>query len=161
MGERATIDATDARILELLQVDGRRTYADIGADIGISGPSVHERVKKLKARGVIRGYQAIVDPASIGLGILAYTSVTQAPGTIGTDLTGDFAAIPEVEACHHVAGAADYLLKLRARDTPDLERVLHRVQSTQHVFTTETEVVFSTAFERRPLRVPGWEAPER
>jgi Lrp/AsnC family leucine-responsive transcriptional regulator len=160
MGERDIVDRIDARILDLLQADGRRTYADIGAEIGISGPSVHERVKKLEARGVIRGYQAIVDPSSIGLGILAYTSVTQAPGSIGTDLTGEFAAIPEVEACHHVAGAADYLLKIRARDTRHLERVLHRVQSTHDVFTTQTEVVFSTAFERRPLRVPGTGSPE-
>jgi DNA-binding Lrp family transcriptional regulator len=51
-----------------------------------------------------------------------------------------------------VAGDADYLLKVRARDTRDLERVLHEIQATRHVFTTETDVVFSTAFERRPVR---------
>jgi Lrp/AsnC family leucine-responsive transcriptional regulator len=152
MAEKSGLDGIDARLLELLQEDGRRPYTDLGAAVGISGPAAHERVKKLEARGVITGYSARVSPAAIGLGILAFTWVTQAPGTVATDLTGDFASIPEVEACHHITGEADYLLKVRARDTRDLERVIRAVQTTRHVFTTETDVVFSTAFERRPIR---------
>ena len=120
----------------------------------MSGPSAHERVKKLEARGAIRGYAAIVDPASVGLGILAFTWITQAPGTAATDLTDDLAAIPEIEECHHITGEADYLIKVRARDTRDLERILRQVQATRHVFTTETDVVYSSGFERRPLRLP-------
>ena len=148
------LSTNDARILEILQRDGRRPYADLGAEVGMSGPSAHERVKKLEARGAIRGYAAIVDPASVGLGILAFTWITQAPGTAATDLTGDLAAIPEIEECHHITGEADYLIKVRARDTRDLERILRQVQATRHVFTTETDVVFSSGFERRPLRLP-------
>lgn len=153
MPHRDEPSATDARILEILQRDGRRPYAEVGAAVGISGPSAYERIKKLEARGIIRGYAAQVDPRMVGLGILAFTWITQAPGTMAADLTGDFAAIPEIEECHHVAGEADYLLKIRARDTRDLERVLHALQTTRHVFTTETDVVFSTAFERRPFRL--------
>lgn len=149
------IGTTDAKILEILQRDGRRPYAELGAEVGISGPSVHERVKKLEARRVIQGYTARVDPSAVGLVILAFCWVTQAPGTSAKDLTGDFAAIAEIEECHHIAGEADYLLKLRARDTLDLERVLRIVQSIDHVFTTETDVVLSTAFERRPFRFPA------
>ena len=145
------LSANDARILEVLQRDGRKPYADLGAEVGISGPSAHERVKKLEARGVIKGYAAVVDPDSVGLGILAFSWVTQAPGTSAKDLTAEFAAIPEIEECHHIAGEADYLIKVRARDTHDLERVLRMVQATRHVFTTETDVVFSSGFERRPL----------
>ena len=148
------LSTNDARILEILQRDGRRPYADLGAEVGMSGPSAHERVKKLEARGAIRGYAAIVDPASVGLGILAFTWITQAPGTAATDLTDDLAAIPEIEECHHITGEADYLIKVRARDTHDLERILRQVQATRHVFTTETDVVFSSGFERRPLRLP-------
>ena len=147
------IDRTDARLLERLQVDGRRPYADLGADVGISGPSAHERVKKLEARGVIRGYAASVDPAAAGYGITAFSWLTQAPGTPGTDLTDAFAAIPEVEECHHIAGEADYLLKIRARDTRHLEDVIVRLQAITSVFTSETDIVLSTAFERRPLRL--------
>jgi Lrp/AsnC family leucine-responsive transcriptional regulator len=147
--DRLTVN--DAHILAILQRDGRRPYADLGAVVWMSGPSAHERVKKLESRGVITGYAAVVDPAAVGLGILAFCWITQAPGTAATDLTDDFRQIPEIEECHHIAGEADYLLKVRARDTRDLERVLRQVQATRHVFTTETDVVFSSGFERRPL----------
>lgn len=156
MRERTERDRSaqlDARILEILQADGRRTFAEIGAEVGISGPSAHERVKKLEARGVITGYGARVDPAAAGFDVVAFTWITMAPGTAGADLTAEFATIPEIEECHHIAGQADYILKIRARDNGDLERVVRRVQTTEHVFTTETDVVFSTAFEGRPLHL--------
>jgi Lrp/AsnC family leucine-responsive transcriptional regulator len=152
MPDKVSVDRTDVRLLDLLQEDGRRPYAELGAAVGISGPAAHERVKKLESRRVITGYGARVAPAAVGLGILAFTWVTQAPGTVATDLTGDFAEIPEIEECHHMAGAADYLLKLRARDPLDLERVVRAIQATRHVASTETDVVFSTAFEHRPIR---------
>jgi len=153
MGAFDRIDETDARILELLQRDGRASYAEVGQAVGMSGPSAHERVKKLEARGIIRGYSAVVDPPLLGYGVLAYIFIKQVPGTISADMTGDFVAIDEIEECHHIAGEADYLLKVRASDTRHLERVLHAIQQVAHVFTTETQVVFSSAFERRPLRL--------
>jgi Lrp/AsnC family leucine-responsive transcriptional regulator len=149
------ISQNDARILEILQRDGRRPYAEIGAEVGMSGASAHERVKKLEARGIIAGYAAIVDPRAIGFDILAFSWITQAPGTTSNDLTEAFATIPEIEECHHITGEADYLIKVRARDTRDLERVLRLVQTTPNVFQTETDVVFSSGFERRPLQVPA------
>lgn len=153
MGSSERISTNDARILDVLQRDGRRAYADLGAEVGMSGPSAHERVKKLEARGVIKGYAAVVDPAAVGFDILAFSWITQAPGTTSNDLTDAFAGIPEIEECHHITGEADYLIKVRARDTRDLERVLRLVQSTKDVFQTETDVVFSSGFERRPLHV--------
>ena len=149
------ISRNDARILEILQRDGRRPYADLGAEVGISGPSAHERVKKLETRGVITGYAALVDPRALGYDILAFSWITQAPGTSSHDLTDAFAGIPEIEECHHITGEADYLIKVRARTTRDLERVLRQVQATPNVFQTETDVVFSSGFERRPLHVPA------
>jgi Lrp/AsnC family leucine-responsive transcriptional regulator len=155
------LNIPDAGILDALQRDGRLSYADIGAAVGMSGPSAHERVKKLEARGVILGYTASVDPDSIGLGVLAFMWVTQAPGTIADDIAGDFATIPEVEACHRIAGEGDYLLKIRASDTLDLERIVRIVQGTRHVYRTETDVVFSTPFERRPLPIRAARLPAR
>ena len=151
MPDPDSLSTTDARLLTILQADGRRSYADLGSDLGMAGPSAHERVKKLEARGVISGYAAHVDPVAVGYGITAFCWVTQAPGTVAVDLTDDFASVAEIEECHHISGEADYLLKLRARDTKDLERVIRRVQATRHVFSTETDVVFSTGFEHRPL----------
>ena len=147
------LDRIDLQLVTLLQADGRRPYAELGAEVGISGPSAHERVKKLEARGVIDRYAAIVRPEALGYPVLAFTWLTQAPGTAAHDLTDAFAEIPEIEACHHIAGQADYLLKIRARDTRDLEQVIKRLETTPDVFSTETDVVFSSAFDGRPMQL--------
>jgi Lrp/AsnC family transcriptional regulator, leucine-responsive regulatory protein len=153
VADKDGLSKTDEKVLEILQEDGRRSYADLGSDLGMAGPSAHERVKKLEARGVIRGYGARVDPAAAGFDVLAFTWITQAPGTISEDLTPAFAAIPEIEACHHISGEADYLVKLRARNMEHLTQVVKAVQSVRHVFSTETDVVFATGFEHRPLPI--------
>jgi Lrp/AsnC family transcriptional regulator, leucine-responsive regulatory protein len=162
VAKNVSLSDTDARLLGILQEDGRRSYAELGTELGMAGPSAHERVKKLESRGVIRGYRAAVDPSAVGLSVLAFTWVTQAPGTIAADLTPQFATIPEIEECHHITGEADYILKIRARDMDHLGSIVRRVQMTQQVFSTETDVVFSTGFEGRPLPITpkGTEPPE-
>src|SRR5258706_4283805 len=107
MASAERISTNDARILDVLQRDGRRPYAELGADVGMSGPSAHERVKKLEGRGVITRYAAIVDPRAIGYDILAVSWITHAPGTAAHDLSEAFAAIPQIEECHHITGEAD------------------------------------------------------
>lgn len=153
MSKNVPLSDNDARVLEILQAQGRRSYTDLASDLGMTAPSVHERVKKLEARGVIRGYGADVDPAAIGLSVLAFTWVTQAPGTVSKDLTPEFSAIPEIEECHHITGEADYILKIRARDMEHLGVIVRRIQTTSDVFATETDVVFTTGFENRPLPI--------
>ena len=162
MSKNIPLSENDARVLAILQAQGRRSYADLGVDLGMAGPSVHERVKKLESRGVIRGYAADVDPLAVGLSVLAFTWVTQAPGTVSKDLTPEFAAIAEIEECHYIAGEADYLLKIRARDMEHLGAIVRRIQTTHDVFSTETDVVFTTGFEGRPLPIipKGGEPPE-
>ena len=110
---------------------------------------------------MIQGYRTAVDPAAVGLNVLAFTWVTQAPGTVSADLTPAFAAIAEIEECHYIAGEADYILKIRARDMEHLGEVVRQVQTTTHVFSTETDVVFSTGFEGRPLPLVGRSREER
>ncbi|HEY8167428.1 MAG TPA: Lrp/AsnC family transcriptional regulator, partial [Candidatus Limnocylindrales bacterium] len=141
MVRQATPDVIDRRILGALQADGRRTFAEIAADVSLSAPSVHERVRKLEQRGAIRGYHAFVDPAQVGLGILAFVAVIQDSRADWSELAGEFAAIPEIIDCHHVAGEEDFLLAVRAADTSHLERVLNRIQSTDQVDTTRTTIV--------------------
>ena len=161
MTKNVHLSETDARLLGILQTDGRRSYAELGGELGMAGPSAHERVKKLESRGVIQGYRTAVDPAAVGLNVLAFTWVTQAPGTISDDLTPAFAAIAEIEECHYIAGEADYILKIRARDMEHLGEVVRRVQTAPHVFSTETDVVFSTSFEGRPLALDRGSSTER
>ena len=153
MPKNVAISENDARVLRILQEDGRRSYADLGGELGMAGPSAHERVKKLESRGVIRGYSADLDPAAVGLAVLGFTWVTQAPGSVSVDLTPHFAAIAEIEECHSIAGEADYLLKIRARDMAHLGDLIRSIQAIEHVFSTETDVAFSTGFEGRPLPI--------
>ena len=127
----------------------------------MAGPSAHERVKKLESRGVIRGYARrrstrppSASPCSRSRGC------ARRPGTVSVDLTPEFATIAEIEECHYITGEADYLLKIRARDMAHLGDVVRHVQTTEHVFTTETDVVFNTGFEGRPLPVSAAAAPK-
>ena len=162
MPKHVPLSENDARVLDILQAQGRRSYADLGSDLGMAAPSVHERVKKLEAKGVIRGYRADVDPSAIGLTVLAFTWVRQAPGTVSIDLTPMFAVVPEIEECHHIAGEADYILKIRARDMEHLGEIVRDIQANGEVFSTETDVVFTTGFERRalPIATRTADAPE-
>ncbi len=149
MTNEARLDQTDRRILAFLQQEGRRTYAEIGAHVGLSAPSVHERVKKLEARGVIAGYAARVDATLAGYGVLAFVLVIQDAHADWDIVSEYFRSLPEIVECHHVAGEEDFLLKIRARDTLHLERVLRAVQAGGRVASTRTMVVLSTPFEHR------------
>jgi len=154
-------DAADRRILAALQADGRATYAEIGALVGLSAPSVHERVRKLQRRGVLAGFTATLRADALGFGILAFVGVVQDSSGEWHALARHFATIPEVDECHHVAGDEDFLLKVRARDTHHLEGILNTIQASRHVATTRTTVVLSTAFAGRgvPLQEVA-EAPD-
>ena len=80
MTQKDRLSPNDLRILAALQRDGRASYADLGAAAGMSAPSAHERVKRLESRGIVRGYAAVVDPKAVGLGVLAFSRIRQAPG---------------------------------------------------------------------------------
>ena len=154
--KNGSISQTDARILSLLQADGRRSYAELGGGPRAWPGRRRTSGSRSSSRGASSGAtRADVDPIAVGLSVLAFTWVTQAPGTISSDLTPEFAAIPEIEECHYIAGEADYILKIRARDMEHLGAIVRRVQTTEHVFSTETDVVFSTGFEGRPLPLAG------
>ena len=171
MAKNVSLSQTDAKLLAILQDDGRRSYAELGTDLGMAAPSAHERVKKLESRGVIRGYSADVDPAALGLGVLAFTWVTQAPGTIATDLMPFFAQIPEIEECHHIAGEADYILKVRARDMEHLGLVVRAVQiiasdhdvpfKVVHVVLGVISIALAAGVWRTAAPVAGRRSPDR
>jgi Lrp/AsnC family transcriptional regulator, leucine-responsive regulatory protein len=151
MTNEPRLDPVDERILAILQRDGRRTYAEIAALVGLTPPSAHDRVKKLEARGVIRGYEAQVDPSAAGYQVLAFVLVVQDQHAEWDAVSAHFRSIAEIVECHHIAGEEDFLLKVRARDTRDLERVLHAVVGGGHVGSVRTMVVLSSPFEGRTV----------
>ncbi|MBA3552898.1 MAG: AsnC family transcriptional regulator [Actinobacteria bacterium] len=147
------LDDRDIRILAALQRDARATYADIGERVGLAPSSVHERVRKLEAAKVLRGYHADVDPEAVGLFVTALVSVTPLDPRQPDDLPARVLEFPEVLDCHSVAGAENYILKVRTRSTSDMEDFLRRLRDKAEV-QTRTTIVLSTAFEHRPLS-PG------
>lgn len=98
------MDATDERILTILQEDGRISLRELGHRVGLSGPAVAERLRRLEDSGAIAGYRAVVEPGRVGRGIGAFISVTLAQGHTTEELETFAAQAPEVLECHRVTG---------------------------------------------------------
>ena len=145
------LDERDLAIIQALQEDARATYADIGRRVNLSPSSVHERVRKLEKVGAIRGYLALVEPASLGHSVTALLAVTPLDPTQPDDLAERVQGFPEGEDCYSVAGEASDILKVRARTPERLEDLIRRLREKGGV-QTRTTVVLSIPFERRPLR---------
>ena len=143
------LNDTDLAIIALLQAEGRATFAQIAQQVGLSPAAVHERVKKLEARGVITGYKAVVDPEKLGAGVTAFVLVTQTARPRG-GLEDAFERWPWVEECHHIAGEESLLLKVRAESTRALEHVLWEIRALESVERTKTVIALTTEFEGRP-----------
>jgi Lrp/AsnC family leucine-responsive transcriptional regulator len=152
------MNAIDRQILALLQSDGKATYADLARRVGLSQAAAHERVKKLEQRGLIRGYRAVVDPAAIELPVVAFVFVEQVAGPRRPDLPARFAELPNVVECHSIAGDESYLLKLRARDTGELEALINEIRRIDTVARTRTVVGLTTSFEGAPI-LPATDEP--
>ena len=147
-GDRA-IDAVDQQLIDLLRANGRASYAELARQVGLSAPSVHERVGKLEAAGVITGYRAVVDPASVGLGVTALVGVIESDSVDDTGLEAAMAELPSVEDCWRVAGSEGYVLKVRVTDIPALEATVNALNRIRGVARTRTTVVLSTKWEGR------------
>lgn len=145
------LDPIDLKILYILQNHGRSRLADLAEEVELSAPAVLERVKKLEAGGVIKGYQAIVDGKKVGKDITAFISVS-----IGNQRDIDHFAAQmlqhhDVLECHHVTGDESYILKVKSANTGSLEKLLGEIRSVEGVTRTVTKVVLSTAKESQTL----------
>lgn len=139
------LDEVDWALLELLQTDGRLSFAELGRRVNLSPPSVAERVRRLEAEGVIRGYHADVDPATVGLPVLAIARVRYPAG--GLDSLGEIvAARPEIVECHHVTGDDCFIVKIVARSITHLEEIANSVARSGSL---STSVVYSTPLQQR------------
>lgn len=150
------MDATDLQILSLLQDDARIGNAEISRRVGLAASAVHERIRKLEQRGIVRGYHARLDPEALGRGLLAFISVQVddrlTEGTTGAQL----ADLPQVQEVHHIAGEDCYLLKVRCASTGDLGRFLQEeLGSFPAIRRTRTTIALGTVKEGLELPVPG------
>ncbi len=141
-------DATDRAILELLQENCKQPMAAIGQKVGLSAPSVLERVHKLEESGVITGYKAQVDAQRLGKDVTSFIGVAiEGPSAIGQIERG-IQALDDVLECHHVTGTYSFMLKVKVENTGSLEQLIDKLRCIDGVVRTETLVVLSTVVER-------------
>jgi len=140
----------DVKILNIIQKDARISNAEIARQVGLAPSAVLERVRKLEERGVIQGYAAEIDAAQVGLGLTAFVFVRTSDRCGGTDTV--LAKIPEVLEVHDVAGEDCYLLKVRAKNTEELGKLLReKLGMLPEVLSTRTTVVLQTVKETTAL----------
>lgn len=148
------LDPIDHDILTLLQANCRQSLASIGERVGLSAPSVLDRIKKLESAGVIQGYEAVLDARKLGLDITAFIGVnTSHPNYIDSFLA-QVAHFENVQESHQVTGSYTVLLKVKAENTHTLGELIARINRIEGVARSETTVVLSTHTERPTVPVP-------
>jgi Lrp/AsnC family transcriptional regulator, leucine-responsive regulatory protein len=143
------VDEVDRALLTQLQRDATQPYAALGQAVGLSAGSAHERVRKLRERGVIRRTTVDIDPDAVGRGVLAFVMLDGNVWMGDATTRESLAAIPEIEEAHIIAGSASLLVKIRTGTTKALQAVLRRIFDIDGVSGTHTIVVLETAFERK------------
>ena len=143
------LDPTDAAVVRALAHDGRCSFTDLAERVGLSVSAVHQRVRRLEQRGVLRGYAARVDAEQVGLPLTAVVSLAPFDPTAPDDYPARLAHLPQIESCYSVAGDQSYILVVRVGSPAALEELLRQIRESAKV-TTRTTVVLSTPFEGRP-----------
>lgn len=129
------------------------SFTDLAKETGLSVSAVHQRVRRLERRGVIRGFTVDVDAEAIGLPLTAFISIKPIDPAAPDDAPERLAHLAAIEACHSVAGEESYILKVRVPGPSDLENLLQEIRAAANV-STRTTVVLSTPYEGRPAVLP-------
>jgi Lrp/AsnC family leucine-responsive transcriptional regulator len=153
------VEEIDRRIVTLLAADGRMSFTDLAKETGLSVSAVHQRVRRLEKRGVIRGYAALVDHDSVGLPLTAFVSIKPIDPSAPDDAPDKLEHLSAIEACHSVAGDESYILKVRVRSPIALEHLLQQIRASANV-STRTTIVLSTPYEHRTPDLTAGASPE-
>ncbi len=149
------LDSIDIAILSILQHHGRRHLAEIAKEVDLSPPTVMERVKKLEAHGIIKGYHALLDAKKLGKDILAFIGVSIGHQRYIDVFAASMMRQSDVLECHHVTGDESFILKVRTASTTSLEEILGEIRSMEGVTGTITKIVLSTPKESQVLEMNG------
>jgi len=151
------LDPIDRKILELLQANSNITNAQLAQEIGLSAAPTLERVKKLEIGGIIRSYHAVVDPASVGLGVSTFV-MASLKGHNKENIAkfmNAIAEIKEIVECHHVTGSADFILKIVCTDIPSYQNLmLEKVTNIEVVDNLQSMVILSTLKDTKRIPIP-------
>lgn len=147
------LDDIDIKILKALQLKGRTKRNQLAEQVGLSVPSVSERLNKLEERGIIEGYYAKVNKQSFGLDIMAYIHVVMDSSKHYKSLISHVDKMPQILECHSVLGEGSHLLKVVVRNTQALEKLLSEIQTWLGVTATKTTFVLSTIKETTAINI--------
>jgi Lrp/AsnC family transcriptional regulator, leucine-responsive regulatory protein len=147
------MEAIDRHILTELAKDSSRSLNELAGALGIPSSTLHQKVKKFEAKGLIRGYRADINERALGLGLHALVSLTPIDPARPDDIVKIISPIEEIESCWSVAGNESYIVKVALSDPEELEALLGRIRSVANV-STKTTVILSTPFENRPPVFP-------
>jgi Lrp/AsnC family transcriptional regulator, leucine-responsive regulatory protein len=142
------MDDQDRQILALLVEDGRRTYDDIARRVSLSAPAVKRRVDRLRQRGALQGFTAVVDHSALGDHTEALIELFYAPGILLDQVAETLRSHPEVVEAWSVTGEADAIARVRTEDNAGLERLIMELQRDGHVQRTRSQVVMSRLVSR-------------
>jgi DNA-binding Lrp family transcriptional regulator len=143
-----SLDEIDQRIVTALRDEGRASFAEIGALVGLSAPAVKRRVDRLRARGVITGFAALVDPSALGWATEAYVEVYCQGKTTPAMIAAAVSRHTEVVDACTVSGEADALVHVMAADMRHFEEVLERIGAEKFVVRTKSVLVLSRLLRR-------------
>jgi len=144
------IDSINAKLIEELQSDARTSVAELGRRVGLSAPAVAERLQRLEADGVIRGYRADVDPRALGYSLSAVMRIKPAPRQLPK--VAELARkTPQIVECHRVTGEDCFYMELHVRSIEELEEL---IDGFLIYGTTTTSIVQSSPVPRRPVPTP-------
>jgi Lrp/AsnC family leucine-responsive transcriptional regulator len=147
------IDDIDARIIELLQENGRMRRNKIAEEVGLSLPSVSDRMRKLEERGIIQSYHAVVNAKKLHVDITAFIRVNVDGSMHYQDVVEAACRLEGVMEVHSITGEGSHMLKVRTRNTTTLERLLSAIQSIPGVHSTSSSIVLSTFKESHALPI--------
>lgn len=147
------IDKIDLKILEILQENGRAKRNYIAEKVGLSVPSLSERMKKLESTGIIKGYCAKVSRKALGYDIMAFITVVMESSKNYKKLYEHVEKTDQILECHAVLGEGSHILKAIVKDTADLEKLLSKIQSWPGVIRTITSFVLSTIKDSNKINI--------
>jgi Lrp/AsnC family transcriptional regulator, leucine-responsive regulatory protein len=152
------LDGTDRKILEILQRNSNITNAQLAKEIGLSPAPTLERVNKLETSGVIRSYHAVIDPASVGLGVSTFVMATlkgHNKENINKFITA-IKSVDEIIECHHITGSGDFILKIVCGDIASYQQLmLDKVSNIEVVDSLQSMVILSTFKDSKALPIFG------
>lgn len=147
------IDSTDRKILSILMQDAKKPYTEIAKDIHVSGGTVHVRMKKMEAMGIVKGSHLTIDYTKLGYDISAFLGIYLEKSSLYTEVAEELKKIPEVVGAHYTTGNYSIFAKVICRDTNHLRDVLHeKIQHIQGIQRTETFISLDENINR-PINI--------